>query len=142
MGKFLKCLLVSVLSCVLFYYSAAWAVLRCSHDNHDTNSVVALFDTDVHGDDYHLVSPGAVESHLDCLRAYFHTESLAGPSPPPQLHRLATHINSHLADFFSSESLAEAWARALWLRAVFEKPPRLSFFVSPPLYLSLSILRV
>lgn len=142
MSRFLNSLVVSLISLVLLSYSSAWAVLRCLHDDDDANSAVALFDTDVRGNDYYFSSPGAVESHLDCLNADYHTESLAGPSSSPQLHRLATHISSHVADFLSSASLAEARARDLWLRAVFEGPPRLTFLVDSPLYLSLSILRV
>ncbi len=142
MSRFLKSLVVSLISLVLLYYSSAWAVLRCLHDDDDANSTVALFDTDVRGNDYYLSSPSAVESHLDCLSADYHTESLAGPASPPQLHRWATHISFHVTDFLSASSLAETWARDLWLRAVFERPPRLTFLVDSPLYLSLSILRV
>jgi hypothetical protein len=64
MSRFLKSLIVSLISFVLLYYSAAWAVLKCLHDDDDANSAVALFDTDVRGSDYYLLSPSAVESHL------------------------------------------------------------------------------
>ena len=142
MGRFLKSLIVSLISLMLLSYSSAWAVLRCLHDDDEASSAIALSNTDVRGHDYYLSSPSAVESHLDCLSADYHSESLAGPWSPLQLHRWVTHISAHVTDFLSSASSAQAWARDLWLRAVFKRPPRPTFLVDLPLYLSLSILRV
>jgi hypothetical protein len=137
-----KTFVVSLVSFALLYYSVAWAVLRCSHEEEHGHHQVGLYNADAHATGSPVASPNYVQAHLDCVAPDYHTELLAGPSSPSQVQRWATHINSHVTDFLSSLSLAEAWAPDLWLRTAFEKPSRLISLVDSPLYLSLSILRV
>lgn len=137
-----KIFVVSLVSVALLYYSVAWAVLRCSHEEDHGYHQAALYNAVAHATGSSVASPNHVQAHLDCVAPDYHTESLAGPSSPSQVQRWATHISSHVTDFLTSSSLAEAWAPDLWLSSVFEKAPRLSSLVDSPLYLSLSILRV
>jgi hypothetical protein len=137
-----KTFVVSVVSFVLLYYSVAWVVLQCSHEENHSDHAAALYDTDVHGNNAYRPSPSHPETHIDCLNLTYHTESLAGPTSPSQLQGWATHMNSHVTNFLSSPTMTKSWARDFWLGAVFERLPGLTFFVDPRLYLSLSILRI
>jgi hypothetical protein len=137
-----KTFVISLVSFVLLYYSTAWAVLRCFHAENHSDHAVALYDTDVHGKNAYRPSTIDLETNIDCLDLAYHTESLAGPSSSPQLHRWATRTIPHVADYLNSPRWAEDGARNFWLRAVFDGPAGVSFFIDARRYLSLSILRI
>jgi hypothetical protein len=136
-----KTCVISIVSFVLLYYSAAWAVLRCVHEEGHSDHAVALVDTDVRDNNAYPQSPSHAETHIDCLNLTFHTESLAGPSSSPQLQSWETQTDSPVADFLTSPSVTNS-AEHPSLRTVFERSPGLTFLLYSPLYLSLSILRV
>jgi len=137
-----KTFVVSLVSFVLLYYSVAWAMLRCSHEEDHGYHQVALYNADAHATGSSVASPDHVQAHLDCMAPDYHTESLAGPSSPSQVQRWATQITSPVTDLSSSPSVADELVRDLWLRAVFDRVPAFTFLVDSPLYLSLSILRI
>ena len=149
-----KTFVISLVSFVLIYYSTAWAVLRCVHEEGRSDHAVALADSrlgarlsniahnNVHANNAYRSSSSYPGTYIDCLNLAYHTESLGGPSSPPQLQRWMSYINPHPADFLSSLDVTEDWARDVWLRFVFERPPGLTFFLDSPLYLSLSIFRI
>ena len=137
MGRFLKSFAASLISSVLLYYSAAWTVLRCSHDDEDVNSGFALFDGGAAG----LSSTSAAEAHLDCLDSDYHTETLAGPSSSVKFDQLTGRDAFQLAAPSALHGPATVELRGAWLTAVF----RTSVTVTSPIrrrYLSLSILRI
>ena len=139
MNRFFKSFIVSLLSSVLLYYSAAWAVLKCFHegDHSDRPAVVSV--TDAHGGDtYPLFSRGA-HAKLDCLGFDFHTESLGGPSASTQVYDAAVRAVSQVSSDFTLRALAAERARWLWLKAAF---PSTTFLIDLPRYLSLSHLRI
>jgi hypothetical protein len=125
----IKRLVVTVVAFVLLYYSIAWAVLRCSHDEDDSDHEVAL----LNGDLVHL--------DLECVGPNFHTESMAEASSPPQRDRLMLDITPHGNDFLTLQIRSDA-ASDVWLRAVFEASPSLAFPIGLPFYLFLSVLRI
>jgi hypothetical protein len=138
---FIKTSVVAIVSLVLLYYSVAWAVLRCFHDEHQTNSEMTL-GAERHDKDFNLSSPSQVHSYLDCAGRDYHTETLAELSSLSQLQRLTVNITSHGNEFLRWQNVAGEHATVLWLRALFDKisPPIWPF--QSPRYLSLSTLRI
>jgi hypothetical protein len=124
----------SFIALVLVYYSAAWAVLRCFHD--DTEVVVS--DTGAH-------TAGSFQSqdraHLDCLGSDYHTETLAGFAAPVQLRPLSIDIASGVTDLSTVRGIGTRESGNLWLRALFDGSA-LAYPIDPPRYLSLSVLRI
>ena len=137
-----KLFVVSLVSFVLLYYSVAWAVLRCSHEEDRGYHQVALYNADAHATGSSVASPDHVQAHLDCVAPDYHTELLAGPSSPSQLHRLTTDITSHVSDFLTLQRVAGDGATDLWLSAVLEKVSPRNFVIDSSRYLSLSVLRI
>ena len=138
----LKTFVVSLVSFVLLYYSVAWAVLRCSHEEDHGYHQVTLYNADAHARGSSFASPNHVQEHLDCMAPDYHTESLAGPSSASQLHRLTTDITSHVYDFLTLQRVAGNGATDLWLSAVFERVTPRNFLIDSSRYLSLSVLRI
>jgi len=86
-----------VISVVLLYYSVAWTILRCNHDEHPTDSIVAS-----QASHHHALVLGGESANIDCTD-YIHTEILAGPAPSPQIHRKALRFSLQIDDFFAFE---------------------------------------
>ena len=139
--RHIKIVLISLISFLLLYYSVAWAVLKCVHFESHDNYEVAL-DTDAHLKDSYLSFSRTVESHLDCLGADYHTESLAGPSSLPQFHRGAAYRTSHATDYLNYPSGANGHARHLWLSADLDRFLSPTFLTDLSRYLSLTTLRI
>ena len=116
-------------SLLLLYYSAAGAVLRCSHDGDDSDHQVRM----PNGDPVHL--------DLECVGPSFHIETIADASSPPQRDRLTLDITPHVNDFLTVQTATGDAATDFWLRAVFERSRSLGFLIGLPSYLFLSILR-
>jgi hypothetical protein len=139
---FIKMSVVTIISLVLLYYSVAWAVLRCFHDEHQINSEVVLSDVDRHDKDFFLSSPSHAHAYLDCMGPGYHIESLAESSSLSQLQQLTANIISRVNEFLPRKNVAGEYARDLWLRAVFDRVSPLFFLSDSPRYLLLSILRI
>jgi hypothetical protein len=139
---FIKTSVVTIISLVLLYYSVAWAVLRCFHDEHQINSEVILSDVDRHDKDFFLSSPSHAHAYLDCMAPDYHTESLAGSSSLSQLQRLTVNITSRLDNTQPWQNIAGEHARDIWLRALFDKISAPIFPFDLPRYLSFSSLRI
>ena len=128
----------SFIALVLVYYSVAWAVLRCSHDEDFAHTEAAVSDASVHstGLPYSERQGGA---HLDCLGSDYHTETLGAFLGPLQERLLSTDIASRVTDLSIVHSGTENGN--LWLRVLFDGFAR-AHSIGPPRYLSLSVLRI
>ena len=134
----LKTSISSFIALVLVYYSVAWAVLRCSHDEDFAHTEAAVSDASVHstGLPYSERQGGA---HLDCLGSDYHTETLGAFLGPLQERLLSTDIASRVTDLSIVHSGTENGN--LWLRVLFDGSAR-AHSIGPPRYLSLSVLRI
>jgi hypothetical protein len=135
---FIKTSVVTLISLVLLYYSVAWAVVRCFHDEHHANSEITLSDVDQHNKGIFLSAPSRALAYLDCMGPDYHTESLAGSSSLSQMLRLTVNITSRLDNIQPWQNVAGEHARDIRLRAVFDRlsPPTFSRNSSRCLYLS------
>jgi hypothetical protein len=137
----IKTSISSFIALVLVYYSVAWAVLRCSHDEDFANTAEAVSDASVRiaGSSYSLQSQDG--AHLDCMGSDYHTETLAGSSASLQQRLLCTEIGSRVTDLSTFQNTGTAESGNLWLRALFDGSA-----VAHPIrlrrYLSLSVLRI
>jgi hypothetical protein len=138
---FIKTSVVTLISLVLLYYSVAWAVVRCFHDEHHANSEITLSDVDQPNKGIFLSAPSRALVYLDCMAPDYHTESLAGSSLS-QLLRLTVNMTSRLDNIQPWQNVAAEHARDIRLRAFFDRPspPTLPRNSSRCLYLS--ILRI
>ena len=127
--------LVSLLTFVLLYYSVAWAVLRCCHDEDHSSDAAAVSASALHAKNAHLPFSRHAQANLDCLGSNYHTESLAGPSSPTELHRLTSRFASRVTDDLTLPGLAADGSRGIRLSPVI-------FQTHPPRYLSLSVFRI
>jgi hypothetical protein len=138
MNPIAKSTISSFIALVLVYYSVAWAVLRCSHDEDFAHTEAAVSDASVHstGLPYSERQGGA---HLDCLGSDYHTETLGAFLGPLQERLLSTDIASRVTDLSIVHSGTENGN--LWLRVLFDGFAR-AHSIGPPRYLSLSVLRI
>ena len=133
--KYIKTGLISLLAFVLLYYSAAWAVLRCFHDEDHSTEAGVVSGGDLHAKAVYFPFSHHAQADLDCLGSNYHTESLAGPSLPTELHRLTNRLTSRVADDLTLLGLAADGSRGIRLSPVI-------FQTHPPRYLSLSVFRI
>ena len=133
--KYIKTGLVSLLALVLLYYSAAWAVLRCFHDEDHSTEAAVVSAGDCYAKDAHFPFSHHAQANLDCFGSAYHTESLARPSSPTELHRLTSRVTSQVTDELTLPGLAADGSRGIWLSPVV-------FPTQPPRYLSLSVFRI
>ena len=140
--RFVKSLVVSSVSLVLLYYSAAWAVLRCLHDDDHSATSATISENGARPADSYVPFPIHAPASLECISHDYHAESLAGPSSSPQLPRWTARIISHVTDFSILDGIAAGGARRLWLKAVFDRFAFPVYLIDLPRYLCLSILRV
>ncbi|HKU52054.1 MAG TPA: hypothetical protein VJQ25_06280 [Nitrospira sp.] len=139
--RFAKSSLCSAIALVLVYYSVAWAVLRCSHDDDFANAEVtadASADSADSSSSFHT-HDGA---HLDCMGSDYHTETLAGVSGSVEKRVLSTDIVYHAADLSNLHDTGTVENGNLWLSALFDDGPLHSSPIGLPLYLSISVLRI
>lgn len=96
--RFVKSSLCSLIALVLVYYSVAWAVLRCSHEDDFANAATAVPDASAYsaGSFYSFQSQDG--AHLDCMGSDYHTESLAGVSVSLEQRVSFTDIASCVTD--------------------------------------------
>jgi hypothetical protein len=133
MRRSIKSILVILIAFVLLYYSVAWAVLRCAHEEYDSSQDVAPLG----------YTPSApIPLNFDCGGPNYHTELLAASLCLSQLERLTAAIVFRVNAFLTLRTFSRSGEGDLWLRAVFESPSALSFLTGLPRYLSISVLRV
>ena len=142
MSRFFKSFVVSLISSVLLYYSAAWAVLKCFHEEDHSGYSAVVSVTDAHGGDTYPLFSRHAHANLDCLDFDYHTESLGGPLASTLLDKAAVRAVSQVRNDFTLRALAGERARWLWLNAVFDRFPSTTFLIDLPRYLSLSNLRI
>jgi hypothetical protein len=134
--RYLKSLTI-ILSATLLYYGVAWAVLSCFHEEAPSS-----IDDMSEGALHQLVEPNHAHTDLECSSPNYLTDSMAVSSPTYRLDRLTPNGASDVKDFWTSQSVRGDKVSDLWLSAAFEKLRLLSFLVTLPHYLSLSILRI
>ena len=137
---YMKTGVVSLLTFVLLYYSVAWVVLSCFHEEDNGHHPAIISVNDALDGNTYLPFPRHAHVNVDCLDSDYHTESLAGPSSSTQLSaRVAPTVSHGINDL--TLALA-ARARWLWLKAAFDRFPANGFLIDLPRYLSFSVLRI
>jgi hypothetical protein len=137
----LKTSISSFIALVLVYYSVAWAVLRCSHEEDFANTEPAVFDAGARDAGLYQSLASQPQTHLDCMGSNYHTETLAGFSVPIQLRLLSAEIGSRVTALSILHVIETAESGNLWLRALFDGSA-LVYPINSPRYLSLSVLRI
>jgi hypothetical protein len=140
--RFAKSSLCSLIALVLIYYSVAWAVLRCSHEDDFANAAAAMADASAYstGSSYSFQRQDG--AHLDCMGSDYHTEALAGFSASLEQRVLFTDIASRVTDLSNLHDTGTAESDGnLWLSALFDGLVH-SSRIGLPLYLSISVLRI
>jgi hypothetical protein len=139
---FLKTCVVSLISIVLVYYSVAWAVLGCFHDEDETGTETAVSVDGLHQRDFVPSRVKHPKADIDCMGSNYYTETLAGSSAPSEMDILIADVFSHVNEFLTLHGIAEAATENLWLMALFDWGSTLPFLANFPCYLSLSVLRI
>ena len=139
--RFVKSLIVSFVSLTLLQYSAAWAMLKCFHDDDQSTTPLQIIETGARADFPHAQSPSEDPGKLECIGFDYHAESLAGPSSSFQLGRWTARGITHIVDFSIPDGIA-ADERFLALRAGFDGLVSSIFRIDLPRYFSLSVLRL
>jgi hypothetical protein len=137
----LKIFFATIISTVLVYYSVAWAVLRCFHDEDHSSTDTAVSVAGLHQSDFFTSPLDRSKADIGCKDWNYHTETLAGSSSPSQLRTLTTNI-MQVTGFLALDDNAEVAIENLWLRALFDRASTLPFPTASPRYLSLSVLRI
>jgi hypothetical protein len=132
---------VMIISLVLLYYSVAWAVLRCPHQENHLDHEPALYNTTSYKAEVSSAFPDHDQASLDCTGPSYHTEFLAGAAPGSELLRLTRDVPSRgnilLPLLRTERNQAEYVSR----KAVFDKGFPHNFLIDLPRYLSLSVFR-
>ena len=135
-------LLATALAAMLLYYDAAWAVLRCCDVGEHGHVEEILPTGDAHDQlDRHFSRSGPLPSQIDCLDVDHQIEVLIGPTSPPQFQRGTFALTPYRNDFFILKSLVDGHWKNL-LRNIFTRGSAFAEPSNPPLYLSLSSLRI
>jgi len=138
----LKTLLATFLASMLLYYNAAWALLRCCHEDEPASVEQSMSADDLHdGLQLDLSRSRHAPTQIDCPDFGYQTEVLAGPASSPQFHRVTAALTLSANDFFVLKSLADGHRKNL-LRNVFTRGLPPAEPSDPPLYLSFSSLRI
>ena len=141
MSRYFKSLIVIVISFVLLYYSVAWAVLRCPHEQHDSSQEVAIHVDETNFSTIAHMLRASVLLNFECPGPDYHIELMASSLSPSQLDPTAG-LAFHATGILTLNTLSGTGDRDLWLRAVFENPSALPFLSGLPRYLSLAIFRI
>ena len=137
----LKTFISSFIALVLVYYSVAWAMLSCAHDEDFAITEVFVSDAGARDAGFYQSLAGQAQSHLDCMESDYHTETLAGFSDPLPQRLLSTDIASHITDLSILHGVGTAQSGNYWRRALFDGSAR-AHPIGSPRYLSLSVLRI
>jgi hypothetical protein len=135
----LKIFIIALITGVLVHYSVAWAVLECFHteDENVTETAVSI------AGPYHaFVTPNHLKTNIQCIGSEYRIEPLASASVPNQPSGAPGNISSHVNGLSVLYDGMETAKADLWLFALFKRVSTLTFPISSPRYLSLSVLRI
>jgi hypothetical protein len=135
----LKTSICAFITLVLVYYSVAWAVLGCLHDEDFANTLAAasaLSDVAFRKD---LANPSP--TYFDCMGADYQTEVLGGVSAPVELRLSRSELVYHSPVLATPRSVRGTIGN-LWLSALFDDVAMQCSRIAFPLYLSISVLRI
>ena len=136
-----KTFLATFLASMLLYYSAAWAVLLCCHDDEHASLEESASKNDLRDVFYsHLSWPSHAPTQIGCLDFEYQTEVLAAPTSPSQFHRATVAVTLSANDFHVLKTFADCHRQNLRNSFTRGLPPAEPS--NPPLYLSLSNLRI
>jgi hypothetical protein len=140
--RFFKTSVVVTVSLVLLYYSVAWVVLGCSHDEDRSNEQAVLQNKDVASNAFQYQSANPDPLILECVCPNYHTELMAGSSSPSQLQRVISDPTAHASSVSGLQTMSVNGTMDIWRRVVFGGIPSSGFPIGLPSYRSLSILRI
>jgi len=134
-----KTFICSFIALVLVYYSVAWAVLGCLHDEDFANTPAAASAVSDAAWRQDLATPS--QASLDCMGADYQTEVLGSVSAPVEL-RLSKPELVYPSVLLTTSRTVRDRIWNLWLSTVFNgvtmHRSRMAFL----LYLSISVLRI
>ena len=130
-----KTFVAATVSLVLVYYSAAWAVLHCLHDEEHLGFEESRFVIDYYGNASLLAPTG----ESDCLE--HHLESLAGSAPETSIDRVTSALTYRVKDVFNStDQVHDHFNNPLSILLARGSSPPVRYKLS--LLVSLSVLRI
>ena len=138
--RFIKTSVIATISLVLLYYSVAWAVLRCPHQENHSDQEAALYDSSSHAADI-SISFEEHQANIDCTGPKYHTEWLVGSSGPSEILCLTGDFGPYVDAFPAFPRVVRGQLADVWLRALFDKGSSSTIQIHLLRYLSLSVLR-
>ena len=137
-----KSTICSLLALVLVYYSAAWAVLRCFHEEDLVDREAVVSQVGTRATTVQQIPDGSAEADFHCMDSDYHNEILAAPVAPVELRLLRSDFASPVSLSPGSRSGGKFATSDLWLSALFDSDRALDHPTGLPRYLSLSVLRI
>lgn len=135
----LKVFIIALITGVLMHYSVAWAVLECFHteDENETETAVSIAEA-------YLASTllNHLKTNIQCIGSEYRIEPLASASAPNQPASITGKIDSHVNGLPVLHDDVDMASVNLWVFALFRRVSTLTFPISSPRYLSLSVLRI
>ena len=135
----LKIFIIALITGVLVHYSVAWAVLECFHteDENETQTAVSIAEA-------YLASTllNHHKTNIQCIGSEYRIEPLASASAPNQQASITGKIDSHVNGLPVLHDDVDMASVNLWVFALFRRVSTLTFPISSPRYLSLSVLRI
>ncbi len=134
-ARFIKTFAATLVSLTLAYYSVAWAVLQCFHEEDDSFQS-AISDVESHTT-YHDVALDHSSPNLECPDPACVIESMADSSSQSRSINITGEVHVSSADSFAMRSTAGDKKSVQWRRSIFDRSRDVV-----PIYLALSILRI
>ena len=137
-----KTFLAAILAATLLYYDAAWAVLRCCHVGEHGNVEETRSTEGLNADlDIDPFRSNPMPPQIDCLDFDYQIMVLAVPTSSPQFQRGTAALTPIGNEFFVLKDLANGRGTNLYW-SNFTRGSPFAVRSDPPLYLSLSSLRI
>lgn len=133
---FIKTSIVGIIFLALLYYSVAWAVLRCPHQENHLDQEAALYD--INAVEISILLDEH-QANIDCTGPKYHTESLAGSSAATEILRLTRDFDSQVDAFPTLPHITRGQLGDVW--ALFYNGSSSIILIHLPRYLLLSVLR-
>ena len=138
MKRSIKSSIVIALSLVLLYYSVAWAVLRCAHEEYDATEEACIHTGDL------VLNIGSIQTtaapeNFECGGREYETESMAASFSSSQ-SGLKNGIRFHAAGSLLLQTSLLSFDPAP--KVIFHNSSGIPFLSGLPRYVSLSSLRV
>ena len=135
----LKTCICTFITLVLVYYSVAWAVVGCLHDEDFANIPTAASGVSDAAWRQDLANPS--QAYFDCMGGDYQTEVLGGVSAPVELRLSKSELVYPSVHLTTSRSVRDRiWN--LWLRGLFDDVAMHRSRIAFLLYLSISVLRI